>query len=181
MNKGVCNLIQKIEEAKKMKSDRNGNGNGRAKDEAEIARIAIIYARAVDTLGNEGDKEIAMAYFRQGFTEDCLFEYYWPDGTSFGKTHGISEFTEFCYGFMQDKYRNTHHAMSNTMIENLENDTAEMHSYVIARHMRADNSQDIAIAYYRDEITREDGKWKCRERKCHILGFDNFAPQFSLY
>jgi hypothetical protein len=150
-------------------------------DESEIHKISIYYARGVDTLGNEGDLEKALEYLRKGFSENCVFEFYWPDGSSFGKCQGLIEFANFGLSFMKDKkYRNTQHFVSNFLVEEMETGEAKLESSVIARHIKSDNSQDIAIANNVDKVILENGNWKCCERKCIQFSFDNFAPEYSL-
>jgi hypothetical protein len=150
-------------------------------DDAEIQKIAIYYARAVDTLGNEKDLPKALEYLRRGFTDDCAFNYLWPDGSVFGNINGLQAFVEFASGFMREKgYRNTQHLVSNFLAQDAAAGGVSMESDVVARHIRTDNSQDIAVAHYEDDIVRVDGKWKCRTRKCVQLSFDNFAPAFTL-
>lgn len=150
-------------------------------DESAIQKIAIFYAHGVDTLGNERNPALALDHLRRGFTEDCAFQYFWPDGASFGNLAGLRAFVDFAQGFMREKdYRNTQHAVSNFLVEPVADGQARMASYVIARHFKRDNSQDIATACYEDEIVRVDGVWKCRLRKCLQLSFDNFAPAYTL-
>jgi len=150
-------------------------------DDAKIQKIAVYYARAVDTLGNEKDMAKALQYLRRGFTDDCIFNYYWPDGSIFGNINGLQAFVEFASGFMREKgYRNTQHLVSNFLAQDTSAGCATMQSDVVARHIKPDNSQDVAVAHYEDEIARVDGEWKCRSRKCVQLSFDNYAPAYSL-
>jgi SnoaL-like domain len=150
-------------------------------DETAIQKIALYYARGVDALGNEGSIPKALAYLRRGFTEDCAFRYYWPDGTSFGSMTGVAAFAEFALDFMRQKeYRNTQHCVSNFLVQVVDDSRATLESYVVARHFKKDNSQDLATAYYEDEIVNVGGTWKCQVRKCVQLSFDNFAPEYSL-
>jgi SnoaL-like domain len=150
-------------------------------DDAEIQKIAIYYARGVDTLGNEKDVAKALEYLRRGFTDDCVFNYFWPDGSIFGNINGLQAFVDFAFGFMKEKqYRNTQHLVSNFLTQDAGVGCARMESDVVARHIKADNSQDIAVAHYDDEIVKRDGQWKCRSRKCVQLSFDNYAPAYSL-
>jgi hypothetical protein len=151
-------------------------------EELSIQKIAVYYARGVDSLGNDKDPTKALEYLRRGFVEDCVFQYFWPDGTTFGSVTGLVAFIDFAYGFMKQKaYRNTQHMVSNYLILDADSTRARMESYVVARHIRQDKSQDIASAWYEDKIMRESDSWKCHQRKCVQLSFDNFAPAYSLY
>jgi hypothetical protein len=150
-------------------------------DDAEIQKIAVFYARAVDTLGNEKDPAKALQYLRRGFTDDCAFNYVWPDGSIFGNVNGLQAFVEFASGFMREKgYRNTQHLVSNFLAQETAVDRAMMESDVVARHIKPDNTQDVAVAHYEDEIVKVNGAWKCRSRKCVQLSFDNYVPAYSL-
>ena len=152
-----------------------------AAEEVEIQKIAIYYARGVDALGNDKDLGKALEYLRRGFTDDCAFNYIWPNGTTFGNIKGLQAFAEFASGFMRDKgYRNTQHLVSNFLVRETASGCTAMESEVVARHIKPDNSQDIAVARYEDEIVRVNGAWKCRARKCIQLSFDNYAPAYSL-
>lgn len=151
-------------------------------DETLIHRIAVYYASGVDSLGNDKNAATALDYLRRGFVEDCVFHYLWPDGTSFGSVTGLVAFVDFARDFItQKEYRNTHHVVTNCLVHSVDGTHARMKSYVVARHIRPDRSHDIAAAWYDDEIVRERDGWKCRQRKCVQLSFDNFAPAYSLY
>ena len=151
-------------------------------EELLIQKIAIYCARGVDSLGNDNNPAMALEHLRRGFTEDCAFLYSWPDGASFGSMTGHVAFVDFAHDFIRQKaYRNTQHMVSNFLIHDVDSARARMESYVVARHIRQDRSQDVGTAWYEDEIVRENDGWKCRHRKCIQLSFDNFAPAYSLY
>lgn len=149
-------------------------------DEAKIQKIPLYYARACDTAGpNEGDKSKALEWLRKGFTEDCTFSYFLDDGSLWGSAQGVIGFAEFAYNFLSS-YRHSHHAMSNILVEELKGNTAKIHTYGVAKHLKPDKSTDVAIMIYVDDVIRQNGEWKVRDRKGYILWFDNFAPEYSL-
>lgn len=151
-------------------------------EELLIQKIAIYYARGVDSLDNDNNPAMALEYLRRGFTEGCVFPYSWPDGTSFGSMTGLVAFVDFARDFIRQKaYRNTQHMVSNFLIHAVDSARTRMESYVVAHHIRQDRNQDVATAWYEDEIVRENDGWKYRHRKCIRLSFDNFAPAYSLY
>jgi hypothetical protein len=150
-------------------------------DELEIARIPVHFARGVDTLAGSPNTDAALACLRKGFTEDCRFEYLQPNGAMFTERTGLVDFTGFGHSFMHDKqYRRTQHLVSNLLIEEVDAERVTVESSVVARHVLADNSQDIALATFTDEVTRVGGRWLCRHRECRLLAFANFAPVYSL-
>lgn len=152
--------------------------------EAQIAKIPLFYARGVDTWGNErgtsGFKERGIEWFDNGFTEDATFEVIWPDGSGTGLIHGAEGFFDFAMAIFEDGVRNTHHAMPNILVEEIKGNTAKIHTYGIVRHLKTDNSSDVAILFYTDRCIRQDGQWKSYERKIYALSFDNFVPAYSL-
>ena len=152
--------------------------------EAKIAKIPLIYARGVDTWGNErnttGFKERGIEWFNKGFTEDATFEVIWPDGSGTGLIYGAEGFYDFAMAIFEDGVRNTHHAMPNILVEEVNGNTAKIHTYGIVRHLKTDNSSDIAILFYTDKCIRKKGLWKSFERKIYVISFDNFVPLYSL-
>ena len=150
-------------------------------DERALGRIAVWFARGVDSMPGSPDTAGAIGWLRRGFAEDCRFEYRRADGELFANAVGLADFTAFGHAFMREKqYVFTLHQVSNVLIEEAGEALARIESAVVAYHRRPDASQDVAIARYLDEAVRTDGRWLCRQRLCRQLAFDNYAPAFPL-
>jgi hypothetical protein len=120
--------------------------------ERSIQAVLTQYARGVDRCD-------------ESLLRDC----YWPDSTD---DHG--DFKGSGYGFavwvvdiLAKVFSSTRHAISNTRIEcSLDDDLAQVESYVVARHVtHADPPGLVEVGgRYLDRFSRRDGRWRIARR-----------------
>jgi len=138
-----------------------------------------LYALGMDAVGNGLGIEKGAEYLRKGFTEDCVFEIIWPDGSSTDETIGPDAWAAFAAQAFEGTYTNTNHLMGTYDIE-VKGNTATMSTHLNATHVRYDGSVDYAEGVYYDDCVRVGGGWKSYHRALHFISFNNFIPEFSL-
>jgi hypothetical protein len=148
-------------------------------DEAKIEKIAKYYARGTDSALNGMGRQEAIDWISKGYTEDCTFTFYFPDGTMWDQMHGIEDYVDSFVLPVLSAYNFSFHAVSNLLVEEASGNTAKLHTYGIATLIAADQSQDKVITFYTDEVMRVNGVWKSYKRDCQILAFDKFIPDAS--
>ncbi len=154
-------------------------GKGSMNTEAKIERIAKYYARGTDSALNGSGREEAIDWISKGFTDDCTFTFYFPDGTMWDQMNGIEDYVDSFALPVLSAYNFSFHAVSNLLVEDADGTTAKLHTYGIATLIAADQSQDKVITFYMDDVILEDGVWKSYKRDCQILAFDKFIPDAS--
>jgi hypothetical protein len=131
--------------------------------ERSIQAVLTQYARGVDRCD-------------ESLLRDC----YWPDSTD---DHG--DFKGSGYGFaawvvdlLAKVFSSTQHAISNTRIEcSLDDDLAQVESYVVARHVtRADPPGLVEVGgRYLDRFSRRDGRWRIA-RRVVVIDWSRISP-----
>jgi hypothetical protein len=149
-----------------------------ARAEAKIEKISKYYARGTDSAIGEG-REKAIELISNGFTDDCTFTFYFPDGSMWDQMDGIEDYVDNFVTPVLSAYRFSFHAVTNMLVTEVHGNTAKLHTYGVATLIKADKSQDVVFTFYVDDVVRENGVWKSYKRDCHILGFDKFVPDAS--
>jgi hypothetical protein len=146
--------------------------------EAKIEKISKYYARGTDSAIGAG-REAAIELISNGFTDDCTFSFYFPDGSMWDQMDGIEDYVDHFVIPVLSAYRSSFHAVSNMLVEEINGNRAKLHTYGIATLIAEDKSQDKVITFYIDDLIRENGVWKSYKRDCQILAFDKFIPDVS--
>ncbi len=154
-------------------------GGGSMNTEAKIEKIAKYYARGTDSALNGDGREEAIEWISKGFTDDCTFTFYFPNGSMWDQMDGIEDYVDSFVLPVLSAYRFSFHAVSNLLVQDLTGNSAKLHTYGIATLIKEDKSQDVVITFYVDDVIREKGEWKSTKRDCFILGFDKFVPDVS--
>lgn len=143
-------------------------------DEAEIAKLTYCYARGTDTIG-AGDVTGGKAIYSECFAPDAYLAV-WTPGTPFEgpptfEATGTNAWADYVESAFVD-YTATQHLISNVEID-IHGKEATMTSYLIATHVRADGTVDIANGTYVDEVERIKGEWVITSRRLTLISFVN--------
>jgi hypothetical protein len=143
-------------------------------NEAEIAKLTYCYARGTDAIG-AGDVTGGKAIYADCFAPNAYLAVWFP-GTPFEgppsfETTGTNAWADFVDSAFVD-YTATQHLISNVDVD-IHGKEATMTSYLIATHVRADGTVDIANGTYVDELERIKGKWVITSRTLKLISFVN--------
>ncbi len=121
-------------------------------DERAIIRRLNDYCRGVD----RGDVELAASVYHADATDDH------------GGFKGLgTEFAHYAVARLGERYRATMHSITNTIIDFVGADTAQVESHVVARHVGEDDSGPLLMTFigrYVDRFERRHGEWKIADR-----------------
>ena len=122
-------------------------GNGfHMKDEAKIEKISKYYARGTDSAIGAG-REKAIELISNGFTEDCTFTFYFPNGDMWDQMYGIEDYVDNFVMPVLSAYRFSFHAVSNMLVTDIKGNTAKLHTYGVATLIKEDKSQGCRVHF----------------------------------
>ena len=120
--------------------------------EREIRRRLLDYCRGIDTC----DAELTASAYHAGATDD--------HGSFKGDGH---EFAAYAADALRTRYQATHHATGEATIDFVDATTAEVITYVVARHLGVDDDGHYLETFggeYRDRFEHRDGAWRIADR-----------------
>jgi hypothetical protein len=165
--------------------------NERTGDRLAIADAAYLYAAAVDELGNnpapESGEDRALAeatsLLEQSLTPGAQLRLFLagPNGphTPMGPGGPAGVAQAIRAYFKAYGYVGTQHSVGNVRVAFTGRDSAHATCLIPCFHWLADERMLLAPVNYRDEVVRQDGRWKIAKRDVYAMRFwiaEGYAP-----
>jgi SnoaL-like domain len=146
-------------------------------DEAEIAKLPVCYARGTDAIGR-GNLAQGKAIYSTCFTSNAVLSLYAVGAPTNGAptyTSGVNAWANFARDtFTGSGYVATQHLMANIDVHVDDNGVhGTVTSYLHATHVLPDGTIDVANGTYEDEVIRQNGTWKIKNRTLKLIDFLN--------
>ncbi|NNE72287.1 MAG: nuclear transport factor 2 family protein [Acidimicrobiales bacterium] len=121
--------------------------------EREIRRRLLDYCRGVDTADAA---LVASAYHADSYDDHGSFQ---GDGPTFAA---------YVTNAVRDRYEATQHVIDHATIDFVDDNTAAVETYVVARHVHRDEAGPLLTTFggmYRDRFERRKGDWRIARRE----------------